>query len=669
MSLSAWLRERVYERPRVALALAASAAVLVGFAVGSVLPDRPPDTASATPSMVADGSGLPEATDPMRSADPLSTPLGPVAIPAPTARIFDWPPKPDASGTFLHANVWAVSTVDNLNVRAGPSTDRRVVGQLDTGDLVMVIEGGEAPDSWAHIAADGLTGWANAGPSKAPWLKSTPTPWKAYRTALAGVASNGSTYLAFGNADAHDYLPYEGGDAALVLVSDDGVKWTSASEGLHGRVLEVAAGPTGWVALTAAYPGVLMAAFSTDGRTWHERAQIDATNVAYGPAGWVAIGGSNAWGSADGQSWGGPSVITTAGANREAPEVLESSAVAYVAFQRDPARIWSTTDGRTWVEVELADPSDSMIADAELIGDRLAVSVRHGSGVDTNYSSRVVAGTVMPGGAVHWDLEPVVFDKGFLVASISGGPDGLLALGWDREALVPVLWRSTDGKRWQRLDASETALGGAVGPEPAWGTAGWVALGTSSVGAGPRDGMLGISRDGAGQQLWRSADGSNWVRTGDSIALHVEPPCPPARRVSTLVLIYLGPFAERCFGDATLTVRGSMPFIDGIGGCCWPTADPDWLAGVVAGGYIGPAKVDFGPAVLPLFVPPGVDADALRAGKWVEVVGHYRDKAAAECDRTPLDGFVFHRLESLATVRRDCEQRFVVESIRSVDGP
>ncbi|MGH2357273.1 MAG: hypothetical protein ACRDGJ_04590 [Candidatus Limnocylindria bacterium] len=60
------------------------------------------------------------------------------------------------------------------------------------------------------------------------------------------------------------------------------------------------------------------------------------------------------------------------------------------------------------------------------------------------------------------------------VASIKGGPDGLLASGWDSDQLVPVMWRSADGSAWERLNASTDALGGSVGLEPAWGSAGWV---------------------------------------------------------------------------------------------------------------------------------------------------------------------------------------------------
>jgi hypothetical protein len=142
--------------------------------------------------------------------------------------------------------------------------------------------------------------------------------------------------------------------------------------------------------------------------------------------------------------------------------------------------------------------------------------------------------------------------------------------------------------------------------------------------------------------------------------------------VSTIVLIYLAPFANECFGEASLTVRGRVPFIDGIGGCCLPIAEPAWLAGHLPGGFIDPGKVGTQWRLqwsLRLQIPPGIDAKALRARDWVEIDGHYADELADTCRRTPLGTLVWQRLESQAAVRRDCEQRFVVESIAPVNGP
>jgi hypothetical protein len=262
---------------------------------------------------------------------------------------------------------------------------------------------------------------------------------------------------------------------------------------------------------------------------------------------------------------------------------------------------------------------------------------------------------------------------GYQVAGITAGPDGLLAVGWNVSDLVPVAWASEDGASWSRQDLAADALGGSVGAPPVWGTAGWVALATATDGAGAasRDGIgrPGQAIDGAAQQLWRSADGAAWVPTGDPVGYDGPlPPCPPPSEASTLVLLYLGGFGDACFGDSSLTIRAQVPVIEGLGGCCWPTPDPVWLASPYAGAYVTPAAdLDLG-TVLGLYLAPGVDGSALVQGSWVEVVGHFDDAAAASCRRTPLFSPPMG-LEGMHSVQRDCASRFVVESVRSVDGP
>jgi hypothetical protein len=549
--------------------------------------------------------------------------------------------------------------VDKLNIRSGPGTNHAVIGQLSTGDLALVIDGGEAPESWAHVATDGAVGYVNTGPQEHPWLQSTPTPWKAYSTYLAGVASSGSTYLAYGNAGERDYSPYEGGNASLLLRSDDGVTWTEPSDGPYGTVTAVAGGPAGWVALSYGYPDVSLATYSRDGRTWEDKQPIGSpAAIAYGPAGWVVLSGNQTSRSADGRSWSNP-VAFPAGVIAEgvALDRLESSEAGYVAFSRGgygAGRLWVSPDGAKWVAVDLADDA-TWIADVELTGKRLLVVLRAGTdSQSTDGHSLLLRGIMAASGTVTWDAAAIPFADGLLVDSISQGAGGLIALGWDVEALVPVLWRSADGASWQRLDTAEGVLGGSVGPEPAWGAGGWVGLGTA-VG-------------GTGQQLWRSPDGASWSPSGDPIVLRSRPPCPPSDEVSVLVLMYLGPYAEQCFGQTSLAVRGWVPFIEGLGGCCYPVSEPNWLAGPYPGGYLMPGEEPYS-AGLSLYLPPGVDPALLKPETWAEVVGHFRDDAAASCRRTPVAMFPPSLLESRASVQLDCRQRFVVESITTGEGP
>jgi hypothetical protein len=552
------------------------------------------------------------------------------------------------------------------------------MGQLDAGDLVLVIECCEGgPDiSWAHVATDGAIGYVSVGLEDQPWLLSTPTPWKSFYTRLAGVASNGSTYLAYGNTGAFDYSPYEGGQASLLGISDDGASWAELEEGTgpYGSVTDVAGGPGGWVALSYGYPDVRQVSFSADGRTWQVSGDYaEAEAVAFGPAGWVVISGDSVMRSADGRSWSDPVAFAAGTLGGVRLDRLESSDAGYIAFARggvDAGGLWASPNGASWVPVHFGtDPA--WIADVELVGNKLLVVLRAGAGAGTDpYAegrSILLRGTMATSGAVAWDAPVVPFDGGLLVDSISQGSDGLLALGWDAEALLPVVWESADGTSWQRLSTSEGLLGGSIGPEPVWGAGGWVALGTSP--------------DGAGQQLWRSADSTSWSPTGDPIMVREWPPCPPPGEVSTLVLMYLEPFAEQCFGQATLTVRGWVPVIDGLGGCCFPVTEPGWLAGIYPGGYLMPGEGEafvFNDVtgrrvqewdLFTVFIPPGVNPGLLQQRTWVEVVGHYRDDASGSCRSIPLAMYAPHSLESQIAVRLECRQRFVVQSITEVDGP
>jgi hypothetical protein len=670
--LAAWVRRH---QRAVGIGSVVAAVALLGIAIGlgwAIYNGGREPAQLETPSASADSSSRPEAS--ISATDGPIPSSGPSLSPRPP-----WPPAP-VGDTFLYSTIWAVSTVDNLNIRTGPGTEHRVIGQLDAGDLVLVIECCEGgPDiSWAHVATDGAIGYVSEGLEGQPWLLSTPTPWKSFATRLAGVASNGSAYLAYGNTGAFDYWPYEGGQASLLVVSDDGASWTELEEGArpYGSVTDVAGGPGGWVALSSGYPDVHLASFSADGRTWedlHDQPYGGAGAVAFGPGGWVVVSGVSAMRSADGRSWSEPVAFAAGPLGGMRLDRLESSDAGYIAFARgglDAGGLWASPDGARWVPVHFGtDPA--WIADVELVGTKLLVVLRAGAGAGTDpYAegrSILLRGTMATSGAVSWDAPVVPFDDGRLVDSISQGSDGLLALGWDAEALLPVAWESADGTSWQRLSTSEGLLGGSVGPEPVWGAGGWVGLGSSP--------------DGAGQQLWRSADGTSWSPTGDPIMVRERPPCPPPGEVSTLVLMYLEPFAGECFGQTSLTVRGWVPAIDGLGGCCFPVTEPGWLAGTYPGGYLMPGR---GEALafedvrgrfvqewdlFRVYLPPGLTAGSLQQESWVEIVGHYRDDAAGTCRSIPLAMYAPHSLESLVAVRRECRQRFVGESITAVDGP
>jgi hypothetical protein len=359
--------------------------------------------------------------------------------------------------------------------------------------------------------------------------------------------------------------------------------------------------------------------------------------LAYGPAGWLAIAGHLAWVSVDGRSWSGPSSI---GLDEIGPSFeLESSDAGYVAFDRHRDLLLGSVDGVDWTSV---DHGGVRVSDAELIGDKLLVVLVDGEGVTT-----VRRGTLGAGGAVSWDTPAAdIGGAGFHVDRITQSPDSVLAVGWDEEAPVPALWRSTNGTTWTRL-AAEHGPDGVGLFEPVWGAAGWV-----------------------GPGLERSTDGGEWFASDYSLAYDGPvPPCPPAEKVSVIVLAYLGRFAEGCFGDTSVTIRGYVPMFEGFGGI-YPITGESWLAahfpyGVLAAGFLA----EPGGYQLGVFVPPDVDGSLFNERElWLEVVGHYRDAASADCryrPRTDMPSFLI----SLDGAEATCSERFVVESVIQVEGP
>ena len=557
--LTAWTRKH----PRLTgVGVIVSSLVLVGVAVvlgWTLLTDRPQvgltdATPSATPAPTSEASASPSG-----SPDPTETTATSPSLDPGLA----WPPVgTDPGPVRRYYMVWATVTVNELNVRSGPGEEDPSVGQLNAGDLVLAPYGPN-PDGWAEVIADGVAGYVNGGPADDPYLLATKTPWNAHVTSLSGVASNGDAYVAFGPETSEDYLLVAGDASSLILRSTDGETWTQ-HDGPPGRVFAVAGGPNGFVASSGGHGGVMFTTFSPDGRTW-EKAEVGGyAAVASGPGGWVATNGAGSvLGSSDGRTWGDSLLLN----ENVSADAIASSEAGYVVYGRGVPTAWASADGATWTPFQLADGLG--ITDIELSGNRVLVLATTAD----DHRTIVLRGILAASGAVTIDgSSPIsIDDAGYGVHSITAGPEGILAVGWNLANLVPIAWTSVDGASWTRHDLEDGALGGSVTSQAVWGSGGWVTLERATQGAGgpthPGSGRPGHAVDGAAQQLWRSSDGTSWMPTGDAVAYEgPKPPCPPPSQVNTLVLLYLGSFADACFGDTSLTVRGYVPVIDGVGG-------------------------------------------------------------------------------------------------------
>ena len=612
-----------------ALALAGIAVIIATTLFSSV-----PVAGEADPTPGPSGTSSASASAEPSATVAASASAEPTPIPGP-----EWPPVADPAVDFLLPPMWAVAVVDDLNVRSGPGAEFTAVAQLDAGDLAKVIDV-QSP-GWVSVAVDGAIGYASVGPEGDPYLRATKTPWEATFGSMAGVASDGEVYLAYGSHAQFDYGPYElHGLPALALRSDDAVTWTPLDAGPEWSIKSVAPSDAGWVAVVEIPLGGTLVAFSADGQTWEDAVGVDSglSAVAHGPSGWVATGESGSWTSVDGQTWNGPYAIGSG--DPPAQLQLESSADGYVAFDRFSDALFTSVDGMTWAS---NDHGGFRVSDAELVGDEVWVVVVAEDGATT-----VRRGSVGAGG-VAWGPAPTgIGGTDLHVDRISSGPEGMLAVGWEEASLEAIVWRSGDGATWQRVTAGADGLS-KVGPfEPVWGPAGWV-----------------------GPDLERSSDGEAWLPSEYELGYDGPvPPCPPADEVSTIVLSYLGRFATECFGEGSITIRGWVGEL-GFGGCCPPQGEPAWLASVFPPAilYSGDPADTGANYQLIVYAPPEVDRTLLdEPGTWVEVVGHFNDPASTDCLYRPNLTYP-NALGSPEEAEAVCRQRFAVESIVEVDGP
>ena len=391
--------------------------------------------------------------------------------------------------------MWAVVRRDDLNVRSGPGTEFPAIAQLDAGDLAKVIDINDA-------------GLGVRGRRRGDRLRRTSDPrttrscgrrrrrGKATFGSMAGVASDGEAYLAYGSHAQFDYGPYELHGPPCPRPPLRGWNHLDAARGRARirRSRSVATSDAGWVAVVEIPLGGTLMTFSADGETWEPPvgAGEGMSAVAHGPAGWVATGDSGSWTSVDGQSWDGPHAIGSGDPPMQLE--LESSADGYVAFDRFNDRLFTTVDGVAWTAI---DHGGFRVSDAELVGDRVWAVVATDDG-----ATSVRRGTVGAGG-IAWGAAPTgIGGTGLHVDRISSGSEGMLAVGWDEASLEAVAWRSEDGATWQRVTAGADALS-RVGPfEPVWGPAGWV-----------------------GPDLERSSDGVAWLAS--DYELGYDGPVPP----------------------------------------------------------------------------------------------------------------------------------------------
>ncbi len=306
-------------------------------------------------------------------------------------------------------------------------------------------------------------------------------------------------------------------------------------------ILGVAAGPAGIVAIGWAemevngVPEQRTSAWrSSDGVAWARSGMsfVDLTRpetpltlsaVSWSDRGFVAVGDNLAWTSGDGERWSavelGPATPRT-GACASAVAARPGTVVATGSFgpcgsggSRKPAAWVALADGG-WQVARIVGPEGAFGSfDGIVAGSSGFVAYGGVSAVDARCDTCPPPDPELYVGAPWFSADGLTWTKvtdvkPFRSATISGivaGGPGFVAVGTEALGMsgpfTTVVWTSTDGRTWQRVDASRLA-----------------AAADARIGGGGRS-LVIRSTDPAPDgtvrtRLWASADGLAWTDLG-----------------------------------------------------------------------------------------------------------------------------------------------------------
>lgn len=294
----------------------------------------------------------------------------------------------------------------------------------------------------------------------------------------------------------------------------------------------VVPGGRGFVAVGYDWPGWHALAWtSSDALTWHliDLGETDGTfmnAVAAGVDSLVAVGrdGNDAaiWISADGRDWSratSPAFRETAhlriasvAARLAGASLAEPTAVRWVAggaagpdIGSEDARLWISTDGRTWGGITPPGATGARVAGIAADGS-VAVAVGWRGSERTPTGSAVWTST----DGRTWTPAPDSTDlkAGQMVGvSVAPGGHGFVAVGTDADQREAIVWLSRDGRTWTRIASptfgyhDQKVRMTAVATTPT----GIVAVGNYLFGT-----QYGFAR------VWTSPDGRDWTVAPES---------------------------------------------------------------------------------------------------------------------------------------------------------
>ena len=459
---------------------------------------------------------------------------------------------------------------------------------------------------------------------------------------MASVASGPAGYVSVG----------PGPTGSNAWVSQDGSSWDRvASDDAFGRGIaeRVVAIDGGFLAIGRSETAAAVSWTSADGRTWSGPAKLPGldrgliNDIALGPVGVVAIGYSlddkttlRFFVSPDGHSWRVIDAAPKLGVHTDI--AVGGSAAGYLVIASSDASrtssptAWRSSDGEDWTERPMG------------VGTGLAVDIAVGSAgmlASLSGSGRSSWLIARSGDGASWQVAPAPGS----VARIFAVPGGYLATSENDQ--YSDLWQSSDGVAWESIDGFRsfdrsrlhdvTVRGGTI-----------IAVGETET-----------ATDLVTASVWIGATVPPAAPSPTTGAACPEDPI----EVGALVRLSA---TDRlvCFGDRPIHLLAYVQSRDGS--CGGPDIQPFWLGSCselvflhgVPGASVGlPAR---------LHPSTGLQAFTLPKSRWVRVIGHHDDPAAAACRETARPGAVAEPIEVSVL---ECRRQLVITDLREAVAP
>lgn len=641
------------DRVLVGLALV----VLIGAAVivvGKVLPD---------PDQVAQGSEAPS-SHPQATPRPLPSPKPPRV-----ASLTD----PDVEFSPQQQNLtfygW-VRALNDLVVRSEPDPEAIQVGVLKKDDIASGSTQGAPQDGSNWFLLDEAGGWIATRVDGVEQVRRYDYPTYEFsgyvNSVLAGA--NGFVAMVAPPSGLNGYEPPRPAGSA------DGDGWTGTDEALadswNGGSL--AWGPAEWLAatyVTDEVHGRVWIWSSGDGLHWTRLGMLgglDHEYVAqllgnedgylletYDEQGGSSPGGGSLWSSTDGRTW----------VESKDPLLDHSFSERHIAALDHGYYMWDTgpqsnpfaaysADGQTWtaldhgpdgVALQLTDFGEGVVA------------------IDLNRATLAprVWSAVVADGTLSWIRESAAdtaFEGGVVQQLVSDG-SRVYAFGWDLATEQPLVWTG-NGARWTR-----STLPDEFGGIPAMAAAG--PSGVVVVGHRP-------SLRGDNPIFWHRAATGRWVPESQPLMAEVPDPTTDCQDLPSEFLEFVivdSAALVSCHGDTPFTLRAYSVAC----GDCFGTMDgdpqPAWLLNpnrdqlllapdVTTGNWSSQAVL--GPSLVPI--------DPAWTGTWLDVTGHFDDPAASTCRIEPRADTIQWWTGGQLLIDQ-CRLTFVVTDVKVLSGP